>query len=378
MRKYDPDWKARKATRKSRIAKLHRTSRGRRFFIFFFFVITFGMMTLLIVGGIMLVIFNPQLPWTNAHPKPSGPGVFICGSAALMALFAMIMGNWARRRVANPLAGIMEAVEKVTEGDLTARVPVSYGPFRAMESTFNRMMDELEKTDQHRRNLTADVAHELNSPLHIIQGYLEGIADGIYPPNESTINILLDETQLLSRLVEDLRTLSLAEAGELRLKLDTFQLEELLNDVHTSFSGQSEEAGIQLFVTAETNLEVTADPDRLDQVISNLVANALRHTSSGGEIHITATSFNDDVVIAIEDTGEGIAPEDLPQVFNRFWRKDKSRERQASGGHGLGLAIAQQLVHAHNGSISVESELGIGTKFTIRLPGDNHSSSSTK
>lgn len=336
--------------------------------MFFFFAVTFGLISILIAGGIMLVIFNPQIPWMNAHPKPSGPGGFICGGAAVMAFLAIFLGNWARRRVANPLAGIMEAAEKVTRGDLSARVPESIGPFRTLEFTFNRMMDELEKTDQQRRNLTADVAHELNTPLHIIQGYLEGIADGIYPPDESTINTLLDETQLLSRLVEDLRTLSLAEAGELLLKLETFPLEGLLNDVRTSFSGQSEEAGIQLKVSAPPDLSVTADPDRLDQVISNLVANALRHTPAGGEISITAEGDLNSSTITIEDTGEGIAPEDLSQIFNRFWRKDKSRERQASGGHGLGLAIAQQLVHAHGGEIEVESALGEGTRFMISLP----------
>jgi two-component system OmpR family sensor kinase/two-component system sensor histidine kinase BaeS len=372
MRKYNPnwkhDWKSRKADRKSRIAKLHRTSRGRRFFLFFFFVTTFGMITLLIVGGILLVILNPQLPWMEQHPKPSGPGGFICAGAALMAFIAIFMGNWARRRVANPLAGIIETAEKVTEGDLRARVPESFGPFRTFELTFNRMLEELETTDQQRRNLTADVAHELNTPLHIIQGYLEGIADGIYPPDESTINTLLDETQLLSRLVEDLRILSLAEAGELLLKLETFSLDDLLQDLRTSFSGQSEESGIHLSVSAPTSLSVTADPDRLDQVISNLVANALRHTPAGGEINILAESVPDAITITIEDTGEGIAPEDLSQVFNRFWRKNKSRERTASGGHGLGLAIARQLVTAHGGDISVESELGVGTKFVIRLP----------
>jgi two-component system OmpR family sensor kinase/two-component system sensor histidine kinase BaeS len=372
MRKHDPnwksDWKARKFRRKSRMAKLHRTHRGRRFFIFFFFVIVFGLIPMLIVGGLGLIASNPPFPLPH-KPEGGGPGGFICGGAAMLAILALVLANWARRRVANPLAGVMEVTERVIEGDLSARVEESHrGPFASLESTFNRMLDELETTDQQRRNLTADVAHELNTPLHIIQGYLEGIADGIYPPDENTLNILLDETQLLSRLVEDLRTLSLAEAGELPLKLETFPLAELLEDVGTSFSGQSEATGVNLKVTTESGLHLTADPGRLDQIISNLVANALRHTPSGGEIKITANSEESGAVIIVEDTGEGIAPEDLSQVFNRFWRKDKSRERKATGGHGLGLAITQQLVHAHGGEISVESELGEGTRFRISLP----------
>lgn len=341
--------------------------RGRRFFLFFFFISIFGLIALLIASGIILMVLNPP-PFFFRHPPPDRSVGFVCWGAAALAFGAIFLSAWARRRVANPLAGILEAAEKVTEGDLSARVQESKGPFSSLEFTFNRMLDELEQTDQQRRNLTADVAHELNTPLHIIQGYLEGIADGIYQPDESTINILLDETQLLSRLVEDLRILSLAEAGQLPLKLEMIQLDEFLADIQTSFSGQCEEAGIDLKVESPPDLIVSADPDRLDQIISNLVVNALRHTPSGGKISIKAGHSSGGVQILIADSGEGISPEDLPMIFNRFWQKDKSRKRTESGGYGLGLAISQQLVHAHSGIITVESEPGKGTTFTIQLP----------
>lgn len=367
MKKYPGDWHARFKHSKSPQFSRFRSRRGRRFFLFFFFASIFGLIALLVASGIILMVLYPP-PIFSRHPAPERPFGFVCLGAGFLAFMAMFLSAWARRRVANPLAGILETAEKVTEGDLSARVQESSGPFSSLEHTFNRMLDELEQTDQQRRNLAADVAHELNTPLHIIQGYLEGIADGIYQPDEATINILLDETQLLSRLVEDLRTLSLAEAGQLPLNKETIQLGEFLADLKTSFSGQSEEAGIELHVESPADLAMEADPNRLDQIISNLVVNALRHTPSGGEITITASSTPAGIQINVVDSGEGIAPEDLPLIFNRFWRKDKSRLRPDGGGHGLGLAIAQQLVHAHGGMINVESTPGDGTTFSITLP----------
>ena len=361
----------RQAHQSARWHSLQHPRRRRPKFVFSFFAFVFGLIPLLIVAGIIILVLNPPFVWDMGmmHHRPDQPIFQICAAAALLPMAAVFLAGWARRRVAKPLGGIMEAAESVTDGDLSVRVEEHRGPFSHLERTFNRMLVELERTDQQRRNLTADVAHELNTPLHIIQGYLEGIADGIYPPDETTINILLDETQLLARLVEDLRTLSLAEGGELHLQQEHLSVQELLTDLKTSFSGQSEEAGVQLEVSAPADLNVFADPNRLDQILGNLVANALRHTPSGGEIRIQARSVDDGMEIEVSDTGEGIAAEDLPYVFNRFWRKDKSRERtKGGGGHGLGLAIAQQLVHAHGGEIGVESEVGTGTTFIVWLP----------
>jgi signal transduction histidine kinase len=236
------------------------------------------------------------------------------------------------------------------------------------------MTEELERADQQRRNLTADVAHELRTPLHIIQGNLEGILDGVYAPTEAHVGATLDETRALARLVDDLRTLSLAEAGQLPLTWESVDVSELLGDVGTSISGQAEAAGIDLRVEADADpstLMVSADVGRLGQVLNNLLANALRHTPSGGVITLQAERIQQAIHIVVRDTGEGIPAEDLPFIFDRFWRGDRSRSHARGAGSGLGLAIVQQLVQVHGGSISVKSEAGKGTTFTIELPVDD-------
>lgn len=267
-----------------------------------------------------------------------------------------------------PLGNLMDAADAVGDGDLTVRVPEMGSPdFRRLAHSFNRMVAELERADEQRRNLTADVAHELRTPLHIIQGNLEGVLDGVYEPTPDHLNATLDETRALARLVEDLRLLSLAEAGQLTLVKEPVDLTEFLTDVQTSFSGTAEALGVDLRVETETGLRVVADPGRLDQVIGNLVANALRHTPRTGRITLAASSTPRGARITVADTGEGIPAEDLPFVFDRFWKGDRARTRAEGAGSGLGLAIARQLVQAHGGQIEVESQPGAGTRFTVGI-----------
>ena len=293
-----------------------------------------------------------------------------CGLALALPLLASAVAARAFRGVATPLADVMAAADAVAAGDLSVRVEAdARGEFGRLAQSFNRMAEELERADQQRRNLTADVAHELRTPLHLIQGNLEGILDGVYEPTTEHISATLDETRLLARLVDDLRTLSLAETGQLPLTMEPLEVAELLADVGTSFSGQADAADIRLCIEVADGLPtVIGDIGRLDQVLGNLVANSLRHTGPGGTITLCAEPEGDQICIMVRDTGEGIRAEDLPFIFDRFWRGDRARSRADGAGSGLGLVIARYLVQAHGGRIDVESRPGQGATFTVHLP----------
>lgn len=328
-------------------------------------------MALLVVGGMGVLAFL----LTRAFGGNGQTTVLVwlggCGLALALPALGIGFAIHGFRDIARPLANVMEAADAVAEGNLSVRVPEgSPGAFGRLARTFNRMLSELQRADEQRRNLTADVAHELRTPLHIIQGNLEGILDGVYQPTPEHIQATLDETRLLARLVDDLRTLSLAESGQLLLKKEAVPVGELLADVGTSFSGQAEAAGIDLRVVRDdaSAMTINADVGRLHQVLGNLMVNALRHTPPGGTITLAGERIPDGVRLTVRDTGEGIPPEDLPYVFDRFWRGNRSRSHADGAGGGLGLAIARQLVQLHGGRIEVESQVGRGTTFTIELP----------
>jgi len=331
-------------------------------------------MVLLGLGGMAALAFV-LTRWFGGDTQPAVlVWVSGCGLALALPLLAGTLAARAFSGIARPLSEVMAGADAVAEGDLSVRVPVrGHGEFDRLSESFNRMAEELERADQQRRNLTADVAHELRTPLQIIQGNLEGILDDVYEPTQEHIGATLDETRLLARLVDDLRTLSLAEAGELPLIREPVDVAELLADVQTSFSGQAEAAGIDLRVETDGDLDamtITADVGRLDQVLGNLVGNALRYTPAGGTITLHAAPMDGGVRIIVSDTGEGIPTEDLPAVFDRFWKGDRSRTHASGVGSGLGLAIVRQLVLAHGGRIEVDSQPGQGTAFMIELPLD--------
>ena len=332
----------------------------------------FGFMALLTLGGVAAVAFVLHRLFGGDGQMAALAWVGGCSLALALPLLAATVALRAFREIATPLADVMAAADAVAEGDLSVRVPVEGpGDFGTLAESFNHMLGELERADQQRRHLTADVAHELRTPLHVIQGNLEGLLDGVYAPTEEHVGATLDETRLLARLVDDLRTLSLAEAGQLALVWETVDVAELLADVETSFSGQAEAAGIELHVETggdPSAMTITADVGRLDQVLSNLMANALRHTPPGGTITLRGEPLDGAIRLIVRDTGEGIPAEDLPYIFDRFWRSDRSRSHAGGAGSGLGLAIARQLVQAHGGRIEVESEVGVGTKFVVVLP----------
>jgi two-component system OmpR family sensor kinase/two-component system sensor histidine kinase BaeS len=303
---------------------------------------------------------------------------FLLGGAVFVLVLAMRrVGSLATRRFTSPLSDTMKAADALAEGDLSARVPVEGSPeFRSLARSFNRMAEALETADRQRRELLADIAHELRTPLTIVQGNLEGLRDGVYTPTQEHLELVLDETQKLSRLVEDLRLLTLAEAGQLPLDLQPVDVSLLLADVRDAFGVPADEAGIALKLEAAGSLPTLfADPQRLGQILGNLVTNALRHTPPGGEVVLGAGLCSEEaeapgVEIWVADTGRGIPPEDLPHVFERFWRGDAARSHQAGAGSGLGLTIARSLVELHGGRIWAESAglPGEGTTVKLVLP----------
>lgn len=347
-------------------------SRPKRRFLLFRFLFFLGPLFLLFLLAILTIIGLVWGPHDGSFPRP---GIFMpifCGIPLGFTFLVFLLGGVMFRRLGMPLVEVMAAADAVAEGDLSVRVQENRpGEFGRLARSFNRMTGELARSEQQRRNLTADVAHELRTPLHIIQGNLEGILDGVYEATPEHITATLDETRLLARLVNDLQTLSLAEAGQLPLYPVPTRVADLLADVQTSFAGQAAAANVVLVVEllpGAEKLEITVDADRVEQVLANLVANALRHTPERGRVTLSAQPLDDGVRLIVQDNGSGIAAADLPYIFDRFWRGEKARTRHDGAGSGLGLAIARQLVQAHGGHIQAESQLNQGTTFTIDLP----------
>lgn len=286
------------------------------------------------------------------------------------ALVGLLLGVVIARGLAAPLGQLASAARRISHGELTQRVPVKGTEEVAdVALAFNEMATELERAETLRRNMVADVAHELRTPLSVLQGNLRAILDDVYPLEKSEIARLYDQTRLLGRLVSDLRELAQADAGQLELNLTRLELPALLRDVVAGFAPAAEAEGITLTTRIDDSLPpVNADSARLAQVLHNLLANALRHTPEGGAIELSAEYNTDGVQIVVRDTGEGIAAEDLSRVFDRFYRVDRARSR-AAGGSGLGLSIVRTIVEAHGGGIRVASEgVGQGSAFTVHLP----------
>jgi two-component system OmpR family sensor kinase/two-component system sensor histidine kinase BaeS len=338
------------------------------------FAIAFGLFVLLgcgallaFVAGLMFLIRQPS----GADPHPLRLVGLLVAAFFLFLIAFRLVGRFVSRRLTGPLSETMQAADAIASGDLSARVSVqSGGEFRRFTRSFNRMAGALETADRQRRELLADVAHELRTPLTVIQGNLEGLRDGVYDPTPEHLDLVLDEAHKLGRLVDDLRLLTLAEAGQLPLDLQSLDVPQLLDDVRDAFACQAGEADVTLSTDAPGLLPpLVADPQRLGQVLGNLVANALRHTPPGGQVTLGAALVAEDALqLWVADTGEGIPAEDLARVFERFWRGDAARSHEAGAGMGLGLAIAKGLVEAHGGRIGAESQPGQGTTISCILP----------
>ncbi len=296
----------------------------------------------------------PDRAWTT--------GLLLVALVVLVGVLTAFVA--AMRRVGMPLGDVVAAADRVAAGDYEVRVAERGPPsLRAVSRAFNGMTGRLQEQDRQRRDLMADIAHELRTPLAVVQGRLEGLLDGVYPRDDRRLEEVLEETRLLARLVEDLGTLAHSERGTLGLRKEPTDLAVLLGDAARALAEEASSRGVTVRVEDSTDLpRVEVDPLRLREVVANLVSNAIRHSNGGASVVLSTEPQPGHIVVRVRDTGPGIAPEELPRIFDRFHKGPRSQ------GSGLGLAIARNLVAAHGGEISVESVLGRGTTVSFTLP----------
>lgn len=328
------------------------------FFVFAFLAFT-GLLALL---RLIFTAFHGPPPFDR--PDTIFPFAIL---GFVLLLMTITWGIRSLRRMSGPLDNLLEASSKVADGDFSARVEERGTPeVRALTRGFNSMAERLQVNDQQRRKMLADVSHELRTPITVIQGNVEGILDGLYPADEERLKSIMEETQILSRLVDDLRTLALAESGALQLRREPTDLPELIRDAVAGFESQAKEKEIRLELSLTELEEINVDPQRVREVLSNLISNSLKYTPRGGLIKVgfaeSDSGTEKNAVVFVEDNGPGIESTDLPHVFERFYKSSDS------GGMGLGLSIAKYLVESHGGKIWAESEVGKGTKISFTLP----------
>jgi len=297
--------------------------------------------------------------------SPANKAKVVGAAAAVLALTVLVTAVVATRLV-RPLRVLTEAAQQPPE--LHVRVPVrTRDETGILAEAFNDLADRRERMEAQRKAMVSDIAHELRSPLTNIRGWLEVTRDGFVEPDPALLGSLHEEAMVLQRVIDDLQDLAAADAGTLRLHREPVRVEDLFDQVAAAYRVTADTAGVVLLTKADRTLWLDADPVRMRQVLGNLVSNALRHTPVDGTVTLTAWREGDQAVLTVTDTGTGIAPEDLPHVFERFWRADQSRSRR-TGGSGLGLSIVRDLAAAHDGTVEAASEPGTGSVFTLRLP----------
>ena len=317
-----------------------------------------------LVGTMVAMVWLAVRNLAASGGSSIGAVITIVVLGAIPVALALVL---AVRHVGLPFGTIMEGADRVAAGDYTTRVP-EHGPppMRALARAFNTMTERLQNHDRLRRDLMADVAHELRTPLTVIQGKLEGLLDGVYPPDQRQLGVLVEETHVLSRLIEDLRTVALSEGGALKLLKESADVDALARDVVHAFEGEAGERGVTLRMAAPEHLPpIAVDPVRIREVLSNLLANALRHTPSGGTVDVRvyeSGSSGSAIAVDVRDTGSGMSADEIARAFDRFHKGPASR------GSGLGLTIARGLVTAHGGEIRASSAPGAGTTMSFTLP----------
>ena len=324
-----------------------------------------------VVGSMVLDL--PTEAERRADPSPEADflrriNLAILLSAVGATAIALVLGILLARAISRPVRELTEATQIVAQGDFGYQVQVrTQDELGELAKSFNQMSADLAQASQLRRQMTADIAHELRTPLSVILGYTEALSDGKLHGSPGMYQAMYGEAQLLSHLVDDLRTLSLADAGELTLNRLPVAPGECLERTAASQAALAAQQSVEVRVEVAPNLPlIEADRERIAQVLGNLMSNALRYTPEGGTITLSAEAAGESVLLRVSDTGPGIEPDHLPYIFQRFYRADESRT--TNGESGLGLAIAKSLVEAHGGTITVESTVGQGTTFTVALP----------
>lgn len=325
-----------------------------------------------IVGTVRLWAFGSDALLTQADATfRTNSYTAILAAAIIAVILASIIGFLISRKLSAPIGTITATARQIRNGDLSARTGLKGSDeLGQLGETFDDMATSLEKDIKHERRLTSDVAHELRTPLMAMQATVEAMQDGVYPTDAEHLEVVAAEVRRLSRLVGAMLQLSRLENGKTPFRPEETDLVWLVKSLVTSQEQLFEDKGLQLRFADETPsqaLIADVDPDLIRQAVVNLMSNAMRYTPSGGWVLVAITQDHADALISVSDTGIGIAKEDLPRTFSRFWRSDASREME-SGGLGVGLAVTKEIVDRHNGTITVESELGKGTTFTLRIP----------
>ena len=325
------------------------------------------------VNGITVGVMVTRQPVIRPNPADTAfinrvRQIFLVSGLGVIAL-GILLALLLSRTLTRPIRDLITATRAISAGKLPYEVPVrSHDELGELATSFNRMNAELAHSTELRRQMTADVAHELRTPVSVILGHAEAVHDGVLAPSLETFEIIRDEAGRLGKLIEDLRTLSRADAGELPMDCQPLAPGKLLEDVRSTHRHRAEQKQIALQVQVPSDLpEISADPDRMIQVLNNLVDNALSYTPEGGTLLLSAQVVGTMLEIRVKDSGPGIAEDELERVFERFYRSDPSRHHNENGS-GLGLAIARSIVEKHDGRIWAESKVGVGTTMVMQLP----------